>query len=196
MQSIKYLFCGVPGGGTSFTANFLTNCGFICGHEMLDYDVSCKKWNLGPSGNVDYNGSKLIDVALGESSYIAIEWCKFKPMDDIPMIMILRNPIDILNSSVCNCLNNGETIDVGKEIEKILTRFEKIEDRKIFHFRIEYDLEKICGFLNIQYKNPNSTKTRTHNRGRIKFSYEDYAAYPRIEELKKFAVKYDYPIGD
>ncbi len=119
---LKYIFAGNPARGTSFTANYLTYCGFLCGHEMLNYIQSEKRWFVGPSGEISVNGGgRLVEQALGESSYIAPQWYDYSPLDKLPVIMIIRNPFKVLQSLIGKALSSGEAIDVDAKIDDILT---------------------------------------------------------------------------
>ena len=57
----------------------------------------------------------MIDVARGESNYTAIEWCDNPPLNYLPVVMICRDPISVLNSHLCIQLNHGETFDVDPD---------------------------------------------------------------------------------
>lgn len=194
MRNLKYIFCGNSGGGTSFVANYLSSCGFLCGHEMFGFNISENSWYTGPSGNVLVDGTPISEIALGESSYIASEWYNYKPMDILPVIMIIRNPLHVLNSSIIQSVYHGETIDINSNISVILKKYQLVENnpRTVFKFRIEYDLEQLCNFLQIEYKTPVGTKTKTHNNGRINLQMKDIVCYQNYALLKDFFERYGY----
>lgn len=193
-MNLKYLFIGNAGGGTSFTANYLTDCGFICGHEMFGYFVSENKWYTGASGDIIVNNQKISDIALGESNYTAIEWCDYHPMNILPIVLIMRNPLHVLQSQMAINMRSGESINVEEIISNIIKRYEKIENhaRKVFSFRIEYDCKSLCDFLKIEYKNPKKTLSKKHNSNHFVFSWNEIKSYKNNEELKKIAKRYDY----
>lgn len=192
-NSLRYIFCGNPCGGTSFTANYLSHCGLLSGHEMFDFVRSTQTWKVGPSGMILVNNVPLFEVAACESSYTAIEWIDIEPMSKLPLIMIVRNPIDILKSKIINTITSGATVNIDAIIRRIVERYKKIEARAVFKFRVEHDLRALCSFLNINYQEPILIDTKRHNHGRINLSWHDIENYANYSLMREFADSYDYP---
>ena len=122
LKQIKYIFVGNRAGGTSFVANYLTSCGFLCGHEMLDFDFVKWDWHVGESGLVWVDGKRLFEVAVGESSYIADRWYQIPPFTSVPVILIIRNPVDVVESLMAEAINHGEIIDVNALIDEVVSK--------------------------------------------------------------------------
>lgn len=194
MKQITHLFCGNPGGGTSFTANYLTQLGFPCGHEMLCYVESEGRWHVGPSGEADFGGGRLVDRALGESSYIAIDWCDREPFTQIPLVMISRNPVSVLNSHMGIAMRHGEALNVNGMIDAMVARYRRIftHPRLAFKFKIESELPELCEYLNVRFQQPDGVSTKRHSHGRINLTYSDYSAYRRYDDLCECARELGY----
>lgn len=185
MRQITHLFCGNPGGGTSFTANYLTQLGFPCGHEMLCHVESEGRWHVGPSGEADFAGGRLVDRALGESSYIAIDWCDREPFSATPLVMISRNPISVLNSNIAIRIRDGGPVNINSIISEIVGRYRRImsHPRLVFRFKVESELAELCEYLGLSFERPVEIPTRRHSNGRICLEYSDYSAYKEHQML-------------
>lgn len=197
MRQITHIFCGNPGGGTSFTANYLTHVGFPCGHEMLGYVVSEGRWHVGPSGEAEFAGGRLIDGALGESSYIAIDWCDRDPFKQTPLVMISRNPVSVLNSHMMISMQHGEVLNVDGMIDAMVARYRRILDhpRLAFRFKIESELHELCDYLKVGFREPDGVYTKRHSHNRVNLGYSDYSAYRRYGHLCDCARELGYSVG-
>lgn len=197
MRQITHLFCGNPGGGTSFTANYLTQLGFPCGHEMLCHVESEGEWHVGPSGEAEFGGGRLIDRALGESSYIAIDWCDREPFAQTPLVMVCRNPVSVLNSNIAIRVRDGEQVKIDSIMSEIVGRYHRIisHPRLSFRFKVENELPELCEHLGLRFERPTDVPTRRHSNGRICLNYSDYSAYSNHRKLCECARELGYSVA-
>ena len=196
MNNLTHIFCGNYGGGTSFTANYLTYCGFPCCHEMLHYNPVTSIWNYVPNGMIEYDGIPLYKIAKGESNYTAMEYCNYEPISKLPIVLIYRNPISVLNSHLCIQINHGEIFDVNSAMENLIQRYQKIQNhtRVELKIRIEDQLEILCDYLGIQYKKPVDINSKKHVRGRTKFEHKDFIKYKNYSKFNDFCLSIGYSV--
>ena len=170
-MQIEMAFCGNPCGGTTFISRYLTNRGYECGHEACS-NVYARYPN--------YVGK----VIKGDSSYVLIDFV----CPEVPVVMIMRNLLDVLNAYIADKLQKYGSISVNDLMEEILARYKKIEARAIAVIRIEHDLQRLCDLTGIVFSEPTEEekRSRVHNCGRVRLSWKDLKVQPAFKEFAAY----------
>lgn len=179
--NLRYLIAGNPCGGTSFIASFLTNSGYPTGHE--NFCPAVDGWRTSDKNEVK------AEEALAESNYTIRDWRHKEPMDNISVILIVRNPFNVLNSQIADRIKKGKVVDISALMEEIVKRYTDIEEFAIFTVRVEHDLKKLCGFLGVT-PTTKDCFSRHHNENRINLASEYLKNYSYYNEFKRFHDKY------
>jgi hypothetical protein len=185
-KSLRYLIGGNPGGATHFTARYLTKCGFPTTHESFD-------WVGGKMIRV-FNQVTDVTNPVAECSYTVNEWFHRPGVEGLPVILIYRNPFDILNSQIAKKIQDGSPVDPDVMMSSIIERLESYEDSKrvVFRFRVEFDLESLCEFLQIKPVETHSIDRHTHANGRSFLSRSDVEGYDMSKAFKRLCDTLDY----
>ena len=188
-NSLKYLIGGNPCGGTSYVASFLSNNGYPCGHEFI-----LPTHDGGWQTTVPKNAKLKTEYIWADVNYTISEWCHKPPMNKVPIIMITRNPIDILSSRIAQCITKGEDISPNDLMDSIVDRYQTLQntDRVVLTVRIEDELALLCDFLNVPYNRPFALFTKKHNKGRISISWDDIKKYEYTNIFKEFSSSLGY----
>lgn len=171
-MSLRYLIGGNPKGGTHFVARYLTRCGFPTTHECLD-------WRDGRMIRC-FNQFTHAPDPIAECSYTVSEWCHRPGVDHLPIIMLIRNPIQILVSLWRSAYTKG-AINPNALMTQILEQWKRLEEtgRVVFRCRIEHDMQKLCEFLGLD---PLSEENMTECR----------EANPEMTAFRAVAARYGY----
>lgn len=179
-MTLQYLIGGNPAGATSFTASYLNAAGYKATHEGIFHNNG----RLTYSNNYD---------SLAEVNYTVCDWMHMEPVNELPVILIMRNPMDILNSLVSREFRLGKQVDPNTVMMDIVTRYEKYlnSERLIAVIRIEKDLPLLCDILGIYtLSNTDNLFSKHHNHKVIKLREVELIKYPFYRLFKTFTDTY------
>lgn len=177
-MTLQYLIGGNPAGATSFTASYLNAAGYKATHEGIFHNNG----RLTYSNNYD---------SLAEVNYTVCDWMHMEPVNELPVILIMRNPMDILNSLVSRGFRLGKQVDANTVMIDIVTRYEKYlnSHRVVMLCRVERDLRLLCDYLGIKaLDNTDNLFSKHHNHDVIKLREIELIKYPFYQEFKKFTI--------
>lgn len=190
---LKYLVSGNPAGGTHFISKFLTKCGLLCGHEQIAY--GSEEGQIGTFDLRPPNGPPAEEL-IADSSYTHTKYANFGILKTLPIIIVLRNPVAIVNSLIWMEIAHNHVVNVSDVIEGVAQRYAALEDtgRVIYRCRIEEpdDLEGLCAHLNLTFRSPDKLERNRHNLGRINISRRDFNYVPNHKLLDEMALTYGY----
>lgn len=144
MKNLKFLVTGTGRCGTVYLAKFLTSIGVPCCHEgVFNYDSedvvkrieNSKIRNLSKCSMdmamLQHNQEPNLWVdpkkTVADSSYLAVPYLNYPLMKNIPIIHVVRNPIDVISSFVLDLgyfseitPHNDRNNNYGEVYEKII----------------------------------------------------------------------------
>lgn len=179
-MTLKYLIGGNPAGATSFTASYLNAAGYKASHEGIYHH----------DGRLTYSNDY---DCLAEVNYTVCDWMHMEPVNALPVMLIMRNPMDILNSLVSRGFRLGKPVNPDAIMRDIVDRYTKYLDsgRIMAVIRIEHDISLLCDILGIDVlPNTDNLFSKHHNHDVVKLRDIELSKYPFYKEFKFFTDKH------
>jgi hypothetical protein len=122
---LKFIVAGTGRSGTVYAARVLTDLGIPCGHESIfnyeDEEIVIKRFlGLLPPTisecSANYGWVRL-DSIVADSSYMVVPYLNRQGVKEVPIIHIVRNPLQVVSSFVkdleyfCDKINNTYNIN-------------------------------------------------------------------------------------
>jgi hypothetical protein len=235
-MKLSYLITGTGRSGTVFMARLLTSVGIPCGHESifdwrgirwaekrlkgeepleLSY-ASQTKWE---NGNWKHLGNWLGDTKsiVAESSYMAAPFLKEKLIEGVPVIHVLRHPVNVVQSFVNHIgyfFSNEATNSYEQFIYRHVPELKKempVYDRAAlfwvrwnqmvenaspkFVYRVEDDTNNLLEFLGRKGEHFKDTTINSYKKENVEqFSVDKIKSNEIRSEFISFGKKYDYRI--
>lgn len=180
---LKLIITGCPCSGTKYVCELLRDHSLDARHESLDYKKEEGVW-WKPGGG---------DDPVIEVSYVMNHWLEFDPIKNVPVILLVRHPVKVINSWLAKGLAHDGTANAEEKMERCigfnertlaapgLTYVHKIdvEPDSLLLKRVELvtGLKAEVPFSMI------SKETNAHNQGRLNLSYEDLC---RVKNAQRF----------
>lgn len=144
MKNLKFLVTGTGRCGTVYLAKFLTSIGVPCCHEgVFNYDIkdvakriqNSKIRNLSKCSmnmamlqhNLEPNVWVDVKKTVADSSYLAVPFLEHPSFKNIPILHVVRHPMDVISSFVLdlgyfseNQPHNSQSNNWGEVYEKII----------------------------------------------------------------------------
>lgn len=183
LKFLKYALYGMHAGGTRFTSSYLTDIGIPCTHESIQGLRNGEWW-------INKNHS------VADSSCLVMRWIDRAPKH-VELIVILRNPISVLNSHLKIQFDFGRVVSPDVEMAEIMNSYNEAlnHPRMAFQFRLEDQLPELCEYFHKEYLEPDgSQETTRHNGGRLNLRYSDLKRYSNYQKFCDFATKLGYDV--
>lgn len=189
VEKLEYLIGGNPKGGTHFVANYLTKAGYPCGHESLAVEGTTRFFTDVRPDLPDFSTFKAV------CSYTTGEHCNVPPADRVPLMCVLRNPFNVLNSLIMVAIMHREVVDIDSLMNQIIDRYEVLltNPRLVLAFRVEHDMPRLCQFLDIKPIDESGVGRASRNPGVIGLKWSHIGDFKSARRMMTFAETYEYP---
>lgn len=193
--SLKYLIGGNPAGATRFTACYLTYCGLLTSHEgFYVKDGELLRNSTGQIGSKRLRLLQEYDYPEAECSYTVGEWMDNSQVSELPVICLLRHPVDTLNSLIRMDVAYGGQKPIASILSEMLSRWNKLlsHPRLWFVCCVEEDLPVLVSKLGLVQRDQVVIERYLHNEGRCRFSKGDFASLPGFSQMQLLMDRFGY----
>lgn len=180
--NLRHIICGTWCSGTAYVSRVLTAAGYPCTHERFFFNREAKVWET-------FDNDPSAESALADSSFTWMDYGEYAPASELPIVLLLRNPVDIINSVVAFELRSGRTVDIEKRIEWMVNLYSKIKKtgRVKYVARVEHDMPVLCNYFGVKFPVKEAIDRNKHNHGRINMHATDLDGFPSFQKLRSMS---------